>query len=281
MRRKENTTMKTFLLMLLAVLSACQASVPRQAQQPSEQPTAPLFLGALWQRNHASVVDVIAHVSYRSESPASASRTNELLLRAQPFSREVSVLQKSAAGVVLDDEGLILTNAHTVSDAEEVIVRLWNQETYLARVIGTDRETDVALLQIDATDLPAANFGRSARLHVGEWVAALGSPEGFPGTVTTSVVSAMQRHVGESAISFIQTDVAAYRTNAGGPLVNASGEIVGLSSDCYAQRSAGESNARYAIPIELAIDVAKRLRRDDKTRHGFIEKSGFSSLPTS
>src|SRR5476649_393409 len=138
------------------------------------------------------------------------------------------------SGFVLEEDGLILTNAHVVAFAQEVIVRLTDRREFKARILGSDRSTDIAVLKIDARHLPTINVGNPAELKVGEWVLAIGSPYGFENTVTAGVVSATTRALpGENAFPFIQTDAAINPGNSGGPLLNARGQVVGINSQIF------------------------------------------------
>ena len=144
-----------------------------------------------------------------------------------------------------------MTNAHVVEGADEVIVTLTDKREFKAQIIGTDRRTDVAVVKIDATGLPAVKIGDVGRLKVGEWVMAIGSPFGLDNTVTAGIVSAKQRDTGDY-LPFIQTDVAINPGNSGGPLLNMRGEVVGINSQIYS-RSGGFMGISFAIPIDEAI----------------------------
>lgn len=260
---------KAALACALAIaLTACQTvSIPvAQEAAAIEAPTSLLL-----EKGGVSVVEVIATMRYREEKELPVRWMDQFFQRTRPSvgAREIPTLQKLGAGIVIRRDGVILTNAHVVRGADEVNVRLSNQEFHLARVIGVDRATDVALVKIDAGELEPATFGHSKRLQRGEWVAALGSPDGFPSTVTTGIVSAKARTLDSSAIPLIQTDMAAHRNNAGGPLINSNGEVVGLSSDLYGRGTNG--NSSFAIPIEIALDVARQLQANGKVRHRHFE----------
>ncbi|NML14937.1 DegQ family serine endoprotease [Azohydromonas caseinilytica] len=177
--------------------------------------------------------------------------------------------QGVGSGFVIDAEGHILTNAHVVADADEVTVRLADSKReYKARVVGSDRQTDVALLKVDAQGLPVAPIGHSAQLQPGEWVAAIGSPFGFANTITAGIVSATQRSLpDETYVPFIQTDVAVNPGNSGGPLLNMRGEVVGINSMIYSQ-SGGYMGISFAIPIDMAMEVAQQLRANGRVTRG-------------
>ncbi|HUF81295.1 MAG TPA: DegQ family serine endoprotease [Burkholderiales bacterium] len=177
--------------------------------------------------------------------------------------------QGLGSGFIISPDGYILTNAHVVAEADEVTVRLADDKReFKGKVVGTDRRTDVALLKVDATDLPVATLGDSSKLQVGEWVAAIGSPFGFENTITAGIVSAKGRNFpNESFVPFIQTDVAVNPGNSGGPLLNMKGEVVGINSMIYSQ-TGGYMGVSFAIPIELATDVAKQLQTTGKVTRG-------------
>src|SRR5690606_20063164 len=144
--------------------------------------------------------------------------------------------QSLGSGFIISADGYVLTNAHVVESAEEITVKLNDKREFKAKVIGTDRKTDIALLKIDATGLPAVRIGDPNRLKVGEWVIAIGSPFGFESTVTAGIVSAKGRSLPqENFVPFIQTDVAVNPGNSGGPLFNLRGEVVGINSQIYSR----------------------------------------------
>lgn len=156
------------------------------------------------------------------------------------------------SGFIVSSDGIILTNAHVVKDAREVTVKLTDRREFRAKVLGSDPKTDVAVLRIDAKNLPVVSIGKTSELRVGEWVLAIGSPFGFENTVTAGVVSAKGRSLpDDSAVPFIQTDVAVNPGNSGGPLFNARGEVVGINSQIYS-RSGGYQGVSFAIPIDIA-----------------------------
>jgi serine protease Do len=177
--------------------------------------------------------------------------------------------QGIGSGFIISKDGYILTNAHVVSGAKEVTVRLADaKREFKAKVIGADERTDVALIKVDATDLPVATLGKSSGLEPGQWVAAIGSPFGFANTITAGIVSATQRALpAETYVPFIQTDVAVNPGNSGGPLINLAGEVVGINSMIYS-RTGGYMGVSFAIPIEAALDVAQQLREHGKVTRG-------------
>lgn len=174
------------------------------------------------------------------------------------------------SGFVISGDGFILTNAHVVDAAEEILVRLTDKREYKAKVIGADKRTDVALIKIEASNLPKVTLGDPARLRVGEWVIAIGSPFGFDNTVTAGIVSAKGRSLPqENFVPFIQTDVAVNPGNSGGPLFNMKGEVVGINSQIYS-RTGGFMGLSFAIPIDIAMEIQNQLRSSGKVSRGRI-----------
>ena len=186
---------------------------------------------------------------------------------AVPREREAKSL---GSGFIISKDGYILTNNHVVKDADQVIVRLEDRRELLAEVIGIDERSDVALLKIDADNLPVAKIGKSDTLKVGEWVVAIGSPFGFDHSATAGIVSAMGRALPrENYVPFIQTDVAINPGNSGGPLFNLDGEVVGVNSQIYS-RTGGYMGLSFSIPIEVAMDVAHQLKEHGKVSRGWL-----------
>ena len=185
--------------------------------------------------------------------------------RGQPEYRSQGV----GSGFVIDAQGYVLTNAHVVEDADEVLVKLPNgKREHKAQVVGADLQTDVALLKVDAQDLPVVTIGKAADVAPGEWVAAIGSPFGFASTITAGIVSAKERALpDETYVPFIQTDVAINPGNSGGPLLNTRGEVVGINSMIYS-RTGGYMGLSFAIPIDVAMDVANQLRTTGRVTRG-------------
>ena len=172
------------------------------------------------------------------------------------------------SGFILSADGYVMTNAHVVDGAEEVFVTLTDKREFKARVIGADKRTDVALVKIEATSLPAVKLGDVSRLKVGEWVIAIGSPFGLENTVTAGIVSAKARDTGDF-LPFIQTDVAINPGNSGGPLINMRGEVIGINSQIYS-RSGGFMGISFAIPIDEATRVSDQLRSNGRVIRGRI-----------
>ncbi len=172
------------------------------------------------------------------------------------------------SGFILTSDGLIMTNAHVIEDADEVLVTLTDKREFKARIIGADERTDVAVVKIDASGLPAVKVGDVSRLRVGEWVMAIGSPFGLDNTVTAGIVSAKQRDTGDY-LPFIQTDVAINPGNSGGPLINMRGEVVGINSQIYS-RSGGSMGISFSIPMDEAVRVSDQLRSNGRVTRGRI-----------
>ena len=172
------------------------------------------------------------------------------------------------SGFILSADGLIMTNAHVVDGADEVIVTLTDKREFKAKIIGADKRSDIALVKIDATGLPAVKVGDVNRLKVGEWVMAIGSPFGLDNTVTAGIVSAKQRDTGDY-LPLIQTDVAINPGNSGGPLINMRGEVVGINSQIYS-RSGGSMGISFAIPADEAMRVSEQLRLSGRVSRGRI-----------
>jgi serine protease Do len=193
-------------------------------------------------------------------APRQAPRQNRPQEEAQP--------RGVGSGFILSADGLIMTNAHVVDGADEVLVTLTDKREFKARIVGADKRTDVAVVKIQATGLPAVKVGDVSRLRVGEWVMAIGSPFGLENTVTAGIVSAKQRDTGDF-LSFIQTDVAINPGNSGGPLINMRGEVIGINSQIYS-RSGGFMGISFAIPMDEAMRVSEQLRANGRVSRGRI-----------
>jgi serine protease Do len=172
------------------------------------------------------------------------------------------------SGFIIESNGLILTNAHVVEGANTIYVTLTDKREYKAKLLGMDKRTDIAVVKIDARDLPRLSLGDSSRVRVGEWVLAIGSPFGLENTVTAGIVSAKSRDTGDY-LPFIQTDVAVNPGNSGGPLLNTAGQVIGINSQIFS-RSGGYMGISFAIPIDEAMRVADQLRTTGKMTRGRI-----------
>lgn len=178
--------------------------------------------------------------------------------------------QGVGSGFIISKDGYVLTNAHVVKDADEVVVRLTDRRDFPAKIVGVDSRTDVAVLKIDAQDLPVVRIGSPDSVKVGNWVAAIGSPFGLDNTVTAGIVSAKSRNLpSDSYVPFIQTDVAVNPGNSGGPLFNLNGEVIGINSQIYS-RTGGYMGLSFAIPIDVAMKVKSDLLQYGKVQRGRI-----------
>jgi serine protease Do len=176
----------------------------------------------------------------------------------------------AGSGFIVGSDGTILTNAHVVKDADEVIVKLIDKRKFTAKVVGTDARTDVAVIKITADNLPTVKLGDPTRLRVGEAVAAIGSPFGFENSVTAGIVSAKGRSLpSENYVPYIQTDVPINPGNSGGPLFNMRGEVVGMNSQIYS-RSGGYQGVSFAIPIDVVMEVVDQLKAGGKVSRGWL-----------
>jgi serine protease Do len=176
-------------------------------------------------------------------------------------------MRGEGSGFIVSPDGYILTNAHVVDHANIVQVRLTDRREFKAKVIGVDKESDVALIKIDAKDLPTVKLGNSRDARVGEWVVAIGSPYGFENSVTAGIVSAKSRTLPDATyVPFLQTDVAVNPGNSGGPLFNLAGEVIGINSQIYS-RTGGYQGLSFAIPIEVAMNV-----KDQLMKHGHVTR---------
>jgi serine protease Do len=172
------------------------------------------------------------------------------------------------SGFILSADGYVLTNAHVVQGADEVIVTLTDKRELKAKIIGADQRSDVAVVKVEATGLPIVKLGDSNKARVGEWVMAIGSPFGLENSVTAGIISAKQRDTGD-LLPLIQTDVAINPGNSGGPLVNLRGEVIGINSQIYSQNG-GYMGISFAIPIADAIRVADELRAGGRVVRGYL-----------
>ena len=172
------------------------------------------------------------------------------------------------SGFIIDPNGIVLTNAHVVDGASNVNVKLTDKREFTAKVLGVDKTTDIAVLKIDAKNLPAVKTGDPAQTKVGSWVVAIGQPFGFENTVTSGIVSAKSRALPEdSYVRFIQTDAAVNPGNSGGPLFNLKGEVIGINSQIFS-RSGGSQGLAFAIPIDVAMQVEQQIVQHGKVTHG-------------
>ena len=174
------------------------------------------------------------------------------------------------SGFIISKDGYVLTNHHVVNNASEIVVKLKDRRELVAKLIGSDESTDVALLKVDAKDLPVVEIGSPDQLQVGEWVLAIGTPFGFEQSVTAGIVSAKGRSLPDgNYVPFIQTDVAINPGNSGGPLFNMQGKVVGINSQIYS-RSGGYMGLSFAIPIDVAMNVTEQIKTKGKVSRGWL-----------
>ncbi|HLF24191.1 MAG TPA: trypsin-like peptidase domain-containing protein, partial [Burkholderiales bacterium] len=225
---------------------------------------------ALVQAHGSEVVNISTSPRHRDRAPEG----NDDALNAwppgafgAPNGREVASL---GSGFVISADGYLLTCAHVVDGAGEIVVRLADRREYHARMIGADRRSDIALLKVDATDLRPVAIGDPQQLHVGDWVLAIGAPFGFDSSATAGIVSAKGRSLpNENYVSFLQTDVAINPGNSGGPLFNLKGEVVGVNSQIYS-RTGAFMGVSFAIPIDIAMRIAQQLRAQGGVHRGWL-----------
>ena len=238
----------------------------------------------LVEQEGGAVVNIQASRTNENTTLASGEDNIDQLPENDPFSEFFKRLQPSqsdliepgddeynfGSGFLISSDGYILTNTHVLSGMNSIKVVLNNRREYTARLVGSDTQTDIALLKIDAQGLPTVKIGDPKTLRVGEWVAAIGAPFGFDNSVTAGIVSAKGRSLpNENYTPFIQTDVAINPGNSGGPLFNLRGQVVGVNSQIYSQ-SGGFMGISFAIPIDVAMNVADQLRRNGKVERGRI-----------
>jgi serine protease Do len=188
--------------------------------------------------------------------------------RGQPFQRPAPQPQHGeGSGFIIRPDGVIMTNAHVVNGASEVTVRMTDRREYTAKVIGVDTKSDIAVIKINAKDLPTVKVGDSRALKVGEWVLAIGAPFGFENSATAGIVSAKGRTLDSGYVPFIQTDVPINPGNSGGPLFNMRGEVIGINSQIYS-RSGGYMGVSFSIPIDVAMQVGQQLQTSGHVTRG-------------
>jgi serine protease Do len=247
---------------------------------PSETATAPSDIGTALARQEAAVVLIssVKFVSVDSDDRDAGDESEALaeLLRRRgiPLAEGKPLrvaLRDTGCGIILTSDGYILTSAHVVSDAVHVSVRPAEGREYPARLVGLDLPSDIAVLKIDTHGLPVAALGRSGNLRPGAWVAAIGAPFGFAGSLSSGIVSALHRTLpgDETYLPYIQTDLALNPGNSGGPLVDADGEVVGINAE-IAVRDGGSAGISFAIPIEVALAVEEQLLRQGRIERGDI-----------
>jgi serine protease Do len=281
--KAEGTKLRTYALATAFVLGATLGFTPVSPAQAQSR-TLPDFTDLVDQVG-PSVVNIrtVERVSQRG-SPEMDEEMQEFFRRFfgqpmpgtprpgqrpnRPQPQEEERPRGVGSGFILTPDGYVMTNAHVVEDASEVLVTLPDKREFKAKIVGTDKRTDVAVVKIEASGLPAVKVGDISKLRVGEWVMAIGSPFGLENTVTAGIVSAKQRDTGDY-LPFIQTDVAINPGNSGGPLINMRGEVVGINSQIYS-RSGGFMGISFSIPIDEAIRVSDQLRSNGRVSRGRI-----------
>jgi serine protease Do len=266
---------RTFLIALLAAVlgfGGCSKSSAGPVQAPVQ--TVPDF-AAVVEANKAAVVNITATTLKASADEQSQFHSPFGGGEDDPFEQFFRHFQGQGqapqvprtglgSGFIVDKDGIILTNAHVVEGADEVRVKLPDRREFKGKVAGIDTTTDIAVVKIDARDLPVVKIGEPSKVRVGEWVLAIGSPFGFENTVTAGIVSATSRSLPEgSYVPFIQTDAAVNPGNSGGPLFNMKGEVIGINSQIYS-RSGGFQGIAFAIPI----DAERQLLAHGKVERG-------------
>jgi serine protease Do len=259
-------TAVTFLLATCTSLALAQArELPDFTRLVEEQGAAVVNISTTQAVRRANVPQVP-----NTEDEEVLEFFRRFIPRQQPGPGQRPESRSLGSGFVITADGYILTNAHVIDAADEINVRLTDKREYKAKVIGADKRTDVALIKIEASGLPVVRMGDPAKLKVGEWVVAIGSPFGFENTVTAGIVSAKGRSLPqENFVPFIQTDVAINPGNSGGPLFNMRGEVVGVNSQIYS-RTGGFMGLSFAIPIDMALDIQKQLREKGRVSRGRI-----------
>jgi serine protease Do len=266
-----------------AIVAAAGPTAQAPAAAPIAQMIAPDF-SQITERYGPAVVNISVTGTHKTSFDGAAANERGEQQGMDPFQEFFRRFQGGGAtprgmqpretpthgqgsGFIVSADGIILTNAHVVRDAKEVTVKLTDRREFRAKVIGSDPKTDVAVLKIDAKNLPVVAIGKTSDLRVGEWVLAIGSPYGFENTVTAGVVSAKGRSLpDDSYVPFIQTDVAVNPGNSGGPLFNARGEVIGINSQIYSQ-TGGYQGLSFAIPIDVAAKIKDQLVAHGKVEH--------------
>ena len=280
--------MKKYLIALLAILSLGQTALIPNACAQNPRVTLPDFAD-LVERASPAVVNIrttekVVIQQSQGGIPGMPEEQAEFFRRffgvpipgipnnpkqAQPNSGKPQEADRGVgSGFIIESNGLILTNAHVVEGATTIYVTLTDKREFKAKLLGLDKRTDVAVVKIEARDLPKLPLGDSSKVRVGEWVLAIGSPFGLENTVTAGIVSAKSRDTGDY-LPFIQTDVAVNPGNSGGPLLNTAGQAIGINSQIFS-RSGGYMGISFAIPIDEAMRVAEQLRTNGKMTRGRI-----------
>lgn len=255
------------------------ALLPILAVTKSWAGTLPDFSGLVEEEGDAVVkISVVADTSRASDSgipgfdPEQLPEQYRRFFEQPPQTPRPQPRQASGfgSGFIISADGYVITNAHVVNNATEITVGLHDRREFPATLVGSDTASDIALLKLDAKDLPVVTIGNSEDLRVGEWVLAIGSPFGFEHTATQGIVSALARSLPDDTyVPFIQTDVAVNPGNSGGPLFNTDGEVVGVNSQIYS-RSGGYQGLSFSIPINVAVSIADQLKENGYATRGWL-----------
>ena len=244
-------------------------TTPVAAGAPAPVPAGLPDFTALVRQNAAAVVNI--SVTSMAQSGAALNGLPESL---QPFLQPLPDTDREQTGVgsgfVIESDGYILTNAHVIDGAREINVKFSDKRERSARVVGVDPLSDIALIKVDAQDLPTVQIGRADTLRVGQWVLAIGSPFGFEQSASQGIVSALGRSLpGDAYVPFVQTDVPINPGNSGGPLIDLAGRVVGVNAQIYS-RSGGYQGVSFAIPVDVAMQVAAQLKAAGKVTRGWL-----------
>ncbi|MCB1664439.1 MAG: Do family serine endopeptidase [Pseudomonadales bacterium] len=267
--------LRAYLNVRASVLALALAAFPLASEAASALPD----FAELVEHNAPAIVNIATLQTVRAREGRS-SDIEELLRRLSPDDQAPLDLDDMpsrprggvGSGFLISDDGYIITNHHVVNGADQITVTLNDRRVYEARVIGTDELSDVALIKIEASGLPAVAFGDSEAVRVGEWVLAIGSPFGLEFSAAAGIVSAKGRTVPGNQtnyVSFIQTDVAINQGNSGGPLFNLAGEVIGINSQILSS-SGGSNGVSFAIPSNVALDVVEQLRETGTVSRGLL-----------
>jgi serine protease Do len=237
-------------------------------------PTSAPNYRAIVAQNQAAVVGITTAGAMQAANsddlqPGDPNDDNPLsqFFRGMPMPRAHGQMHAQGSGFIISPDGLVLTNAHVVAGAKQVTVKLSDHREYKAKVLGADKSSDIAVLKIDAHDLPTVQLGNSDQLGVGDYVLAIGEPFGLEETATAGIVSAKGRTLpGDGYVPFIQTDAAVNPGNSGGPLFDSNGAVVGINAQIYSN-SGGYQGVSFAIPINLAVQVKDQIVKTGKVEH--------------
>ena len=264
--------------MAMTPFTTANAQVPATAETQMNEVRLPDFT-KLVKENGKGVVNISTIKNARTETVnlfPGMEKEAEIFKRfgfpfpLGPQQQRIPEQRGTGSGFIISSDGLILTNAHVVEGADELRIRLTDNREFMGKVLGLDKKTDIAVVKIEAKDLPVLKIGSSEKLKVGEWVAAIGSPFGLHNTVTAGIVSAKSRQLpSDQYVPFIQTDVAVNPGNSGGPLFNMQGEVVGINSQIFST-SGGFMGLSFSIPIDLAMQIKDQLVQNGRVIRGRI-----------